>query len=759
VKKKKARWRDIGAAAAALLAAAKFFMFYAIIGVKTFFVPIWLLSCLMALLFFSAFRNKWIPAAAYAAFSVVLFCDVAYDSYFGRYPSFGALGAAAELEGLGDGLWVLIRPEFLLVLLDAALILLMLAAEALAPRLSASVAERLERGVEVPDLWRPVADMLRRVRDDMARDIATGLKATAAFLAKRKSAAAFLLILAVALWNPWQAPLFTAIANQEILSFHLRDAFGAGQAEAGASEDFMALIDADNYASEKDGELFGALKGRNLIVIQVESLQNFVVGRAYNGKEITPTLNTLIKGDSIYFDNFYQQVGSGNTSDAEFAVNNSVCGTIRTFTYKLFPDNVYRGLPVLLREKGYSAAVFHAYEDRDYWNRDSMYRSEGFSRFYGGLTDKGGDYDMTEWMGWGLTDSEFYKQSVPMMAGMEKPFYSFLISLSNHHPFAMLEKYRLIDLMPQERNTLAGNYIQSAAYTDYAIGQFIEELKSRGLYRNSVIAVYGDHQGLVMDSANFRSMERLLGKRYDYDTMMNVPLIIHAPGVKGLNRVVHAAGGQIDFMPTIAYLLGFEELDTIHLGHNLLNQDEGFAAFQCYMLKGSFVSGDVMFEMSRDGIFENGRAWNKKTGERLETEDYRAQYLRAVNIIDASDYILDNDLLAERYGANDAIVDSYTRPAPASGPPEEGSAGAGTADDGDAEGSGNAGSPASRDAAGAGTADDGDAAGSGSAGSSTGQDEDSEGSGSAGSPAGRDAEGDESAASPGAITPSGLDSG
>ena len=66
----------------------------------------------------------------------------------------------------------------------------------------------------------------------------------------------------------------------------------------------------------------------NLIIIQIEAMQNFVVNRTYNGQVITPFINKLIKEDSFYFDSYYQQTGSGNTADAEFATNNSLYGTL-----------------------------------------------------------------------------------------------------------------------------------------------------------------------------------------------------------------------------------------------------------------------------------------------------------------------------------------------------------------------------------------------------------------------------------------------
>jgi lipoteichoic acid synthase len=63
-----------------------------------------------------------------------------------------------------------------------------------------------------------------------------------------------------------------------------------------------------------------------------------------------------------------------------------------------------------------------------------MYPSEGFDKYYGGIggTEKD-QYDMTERMGWGLTDTEFFKKTMPYLEKMKQPFLSFIITLSNHH--------------------------------------------------------------------------------------------------------------------------------------------------------------------------------------------------------------------------------------------------------------------------------------------------------------------------------------
>ncbi|MDR1135110.1 MAG: LTA synthase family protein [Clostridiales Family XIII bacterium] len=663
------------AAAFAIMAALKQLFFYALVGVQSYFAAVWMIGCVFTLLLFSSFRNKLAPGIIYFLISGLMFMDVAYSSYFNRYLSVNLMGAAGVLGDIGASFLAVIRPEYFLLFFDAAAALAVIVFRAVMQ----FVKKRRERtefvvgeiktaddgfaAVEVcggdggrQDGSFAAADAVGADGDSGGRFgglkvlVSTASRRVLQQIKKHKSAAALLAALIFIVWNPFGVQALTAVSNQELITYHISDALGGvfgGSSASGSPEGgFMELIAADNYANEKDGELFGIAEGRNLIMIQVESLQNFVVGLRYNGKEVTPNLNRLIGENTIYFDSIFHQVGGGNTSDAEFAVNNSICGTAKSYTYKLFCENKFRGLPILLKEKGYKTNVFHAHEDRMFWNRDDMYKTQGFERYYGGLIGRDGDYLMTQWMGWGLADTEFFEQTISFMQDVPSPSYSFVITLSNHHPFQPIEEFRFLDILSADQRTIVGNYLQSVAYTDYAIGQFLDALKDEGMYDDALIVIYGDHQGMPIDDRVASSMERLYGMDYDYDVMMNIPLLISLPEGEDIKSTVSATGGQIDFLPTIAYLMGFEELDTIHLGHNLLTAGGGVVAVQSYMVKGSFIENDVVYEMPRDGIFENGRAWKRSTGESVPLEDCREAHLKALQIIDASEYILENDLMA-----------------------------------------------------------------------------------------------------------------
>ncbi len=455
--------------------------------------------------------------------------------------------------------------------------------------------------------------------------------------------AVILLIILVFILNPFQSSYITSIVNQEFFTYHAKDIANYFMGDDKLNDDYYLAT--GTYEQQKDGELFGVAKGRNVIMIQMESFQNMMINADYYGQELTPCLNKLIKDDStIYFDNFYSQIGGGNTSDAELAANNSLFGAIESYSYQLFENNYFRGMPWLLKEEGYSTSVMHGYK-KEFWNRENIYPALGIDKFYGDSDFKS---DNIKGIGGGnivgISDSAFFKQAIETMKTMKEPYYNVLITLSTHNPFKLPDNLSEIKLKDEDKN-LVGNYYSSTHYADKCLGEFIEGLKKEGLYDNSIILMYGDHFGLSKADPNVDALvSKWLGHEYTYDNMANVPFIIHIPGEE-VNETISLSGGQVDIMPTLAYLLGIENLDTLYLGQNLLTAKEGLAPIQVHMIKGSFIKDDIVFEMSRDGVFENSKAWNRKTREPIDIDGLEDDYLKAKEKIELSHFYLYNDVL------------------------------------------------------------------------------------------------------------------
>ncbi|MBQ7922952.1 MAG: LTA synthase family protein [Clostridia bacterium] len=352
---------------------------------------------------------------------------------------------------------------------------------------------------------------------------------------------------------------------------------------------------------DSDSPWFGIAEGRNVVILQIEALQNFVIGAEYNGVELTPNLNGLIGEDSLYFDRYYYQIGGGNTADAEFAVNNSLFAPHSEAAYVKYTDNDYHGLPFLLKDNGYSGAhVFHNYK-KSYWNRETAYPYQGFDS-YTALED----YEYLEPFPLGISDKEMFRQSMEQIKTYEEPFYAFYITVSSHHPYAIPEEYRTLTLNPEDEGTMFGDYMQAVHYADWAIGYFFDQMKEAGLYDNTIFVLYGDHYALTNTDEKIAEQVRKLTGRESYTIfdVFNVPCIMHIPG-SGKTETVSVAGGHLDVLPTLLCLLGIGETQTVMFGQNLLTAEKGMVCQQTHLSIGSFISDDVFFSKPHNNILEN----------------------------------------------------------------------------------------------------------------------------------------------------------
>ncbi|MBQ8588978.1 MAG: LTA synthase family protein [Firmicutes bacterium] len=563
---------------------------------------------------FFGHRRTYISCMIFTAISVLMFANIIFNAYYSGYLTLELLGSAKFLGDVTDVIVLLIRPQYFVIFLGPVL------------------------------AWTG-AVILRRTAATASGEASS---ATPVFHKYRRTfGTAGLILLALVVLNPLQFSYIQSVGSTEMISYHLKDILKHTIGYGVVSYD--AEFEMDYQASESD-PLFGIAEGKNLIVIQAEALQDFVIGEEYNGQELTPVLNELLKENTIHFDNYYMQIAAGNTSDAEFATNNSIYGTGQSYTYEIYKNNAFRGLPWLLMERGYSTIAMHGYEGQ-FWSRDVAYETQGFETF----VDKDGFRRYGTETAWGINDEDFFRQAVKYMKDQEEPFYSFLVTLSNHTPFELPEQLSTLELKEEHVGTLFGNYLRSVHYADKALEVLIEQLKNEGLYENTVIALYGDHFGLsVSDEANVNHMSEFLGREYKFSDAANVPLIIHIPGAEGLPETVSVAGGQTDFLPTMAYLMGFDELDTLYMGQNLLETgQEGYVIQYRYAQPGTFITNEYCYNASTDGIFTNGKAYTLENGERMKlTEDMRELFHRSLGLAQKVHEVLDDDVIRQLYYAD-----------------------------------------------------------------------------------------------------------
>lgn len=381
---------------------------------------------------------------------------------------------------------------------------------------------------------------------------------------------------------------------------------------------------------------FGIAKGRNLIIIQVESLENVVLNQKINGQEITPYLNQLAK-DGIYFNNYYAPIGPGNTADTEFITQTSLYALPNEVAFVNYAYDNYHALPGLLENNGYQTYAFHG-DVPSFWNRANIYPSLGYNKIFGR-----DNYVVSREIGaFVLGDEDFFNQSLPHLKNMPRPFMATLITLTSHTPFALPTDLETLSIPTTSTlNWLQTHYLQSVHYVDQTIGDFINNLKQNDLYDNSVIAIFGDHDsytdiGKALNVPTLSPFADLNGTQ--------VPLIIFAPGLN-LQDTISAPASHLDFYPIIANLLGFAPTTTM-FGQDILNTKNPKVIHR-NLVSGtikSIITNNLAYHSAGDGIFEHGQCLKMPSKTPLDTKECFALFEQENENIMISDLMIKGNL-------------------------------------------------------------------------------------------------------------------
>ena len=417
-----------------------------------------------------------------------------------------------------------------------------------------------------------------------------------------------------------------------IVNYHALDLFSAASVQIAKSTPVSSKTENQIKSflqsnTEKSTNYKGYADGKNLLMIQVEALQNFVIGSKINGVEVTPNLNRWVN-KSMYFNNFYYQIAAGGTSDAEFMTNNSLYPAPSGAAYYLYCGNSFNSMPQAFKEKGYTTAAMHGYRET-FWNRNVMYKKMQFDKFY-----NENDYNLKETIGLGLSDKEFLNQSIEKIKSLKQPYYSFMITLSSHFPYDDTKNYGSFNVGEYE-NTMLGNYLEAIHYTDAQLGAFLDKMESQGLLDNTVVVLYGDHYAIP--KSDEASLDKFLNitkpNELSWMELQKVPMFIHFP--KDANKGVNSTyTGEMDVYPTIANLFNLPAKSL--LGKDVLNPKNENVIFR----NGSFTDGSVFY------LSQSSNYYDIKSGSKISENDaLKSKKENVLNQLEYSDEIMKHDLL------------------------------------------------------------------------------------------------------------------
>ena len=378
---------------------------------------------------------------------------------------------------------------------------------------------------------------------------------------------------------------------------------------------------------KEENEYTNIFKGKNVIFIHAESIQNFLIDLKINGKEVTPNLNRIAK-EGIYFNKFYPQISVGTSSDTEFTLLTGLMPSSSGTVFVNYYNRKYKGMPEYFNKLGYYTFSMHA-NNADYWNRKTMHMNLGYSDFYSKeLFEIPEDTNDKDYIGLGLSDKSFFKQINPILDEIKKynsPFFGTIITLSNHSPFNDVEKYGDFDVtMDYEykdddgkkvksnasylEGTSMGNYLKSSHYADEALGELYDMFTNTDIGNDTIVILYGDHEARIgkKDFDILYNYDPLTNETiseddenyydvygYNYDLLKNTPFIIWSKDEK-FNKVIDSTMGMYDVLPTIANMFGFEE--KYSLGNDIFSNSDKIVVFP----NGNVLTDKVYYSESND---------------------------------------------------------------------------------------------------------------------------------------------------------------
>ncbi len=430
-----------------------------------------------------------------------------------------------------------------------------------------------------------------------------------------------------------------------IINFSLGDIFTlklappvATPAQIKEVNDFMAAQAITDTSTKSMSVIsdFGLAKGRNLIFIQVESLENAVIKQKIYDQEITPNLNRLAD-QGLYFSHYYSPIGPGTTADAEFMTLNSLYALPDTVAFIQYAYDHYTALPDLLKNNGYHTYSLHG-DVSSFWNRANVYPQLGYEQWF----DRK-DFTIPRAIGaYDLGDKDFFAQVLPILKTLPQPFMATLITLSSHIPFQLPTDLETMNLPAAAKLTwFQRHYLQSIHYTDQAIGDFITRLKAAGLDDDSLIFIFGDHgsfsgisQALKFNNSVFPEMQTA-----------EVPLIILAPGLN-LRGQRDFSASHLDVYPTAANLLGLETPPDI-FGHDLV-AGKNIVTVNRRLISGTIadlVSQKLAYQSDKSGIFANGTCLSMPGKKPLAAAACQPLFDQTSQAVQVSDLLVKKNLI------------------------------------------------------------------------------------------------------------------
>ncbi len=333
----------------------------------------------------------------------------------------------------------------------------------------------------------------------------------------------------------------------------------------------------------------------NVILIIVESFTADVLEPLGGIKDICPRLNTLC-GEGILFDNFY---ASGDRTDKGIVSILSGYPAQPNSSIIKYPQKSQH-LSFLNRNMmalGYNTSFTYG-GDADFANFRSFLTASGFGK----ITETDDFDDDLNTSKWGVHDGFMLERALEEIDTAHAPYFKVILTQSSHEPFDVPMK----PFLPPTNDE--NIFLNSFHYTDSCLGSFIDVLKSKPNWKNTLILITGDHGHVHPRNKALETKERF-----------HVPFLLLG-GALLKDSVIHTIGNQTDIANTLLAQLDKRD-DAFVFSNDLFNPNYNqHAAF-------FFTDGYGFILPNKFLVYDNiGKQFIKRENSTMHDEELSKAY-------------------------------------------------------------------------------------------------------------------------------------
>jgi arylsulfatase A-like enzyme len=298
----------------------------------------------------------------------------------------------------------------------------------------------------------------------------------------------------------------------------------------------------------------------NVVMLSMESTGTKSIAR--KDAETMPFFQDL-KKDGLSFTEFFAPVPFSIKAIFAYHSGHYPVASMAPITATR-PRVPIKALPEYFREHGYRTALFHGGKF-SFTNKLNFLSDRGYDVLYDAQSIPNRAEHERVW--WGIDDKAIFSYAKTFIEQSEEPFYIQLIPVLVHHPYNLLKR-KSWDYRFEESKKDIDKYHALVRYEDALFEDFVQFLKDKGLYDNTIIIAFGDHgEAFGEHDGNFIHSGAV------YEENVRVPMLISNPRLFKDGGESTKLGTLPDLYPTLLDIMGWEHPDYTGPGVSLFKSD------------------------------------------------------------------------------------------------------------------------------------------------------------------------------------------